>query len=535
VIYKFLIKSIIILIVNKEIGVNMSEEKKCLFLDNGKENELYDIVVIGAGPGGYHSAIRAAQYGAKVALIEKSFAGGVCSNLGCIPTKALYASVSLLEDIQEKAESLGIQIKDYSINFEQAVERKNKVVNDLRLGIEGLLKAQNVACFFGFGRIEGGNKESGFDISIENPNGKRFIKGKRVIIATGSKPAMIPAFNIDHKKILTSDDILNPNFKKLPKSMLIIGAGVIGCEFGNIFARFGVKVTMLELLPTMIATEEKLVIKELQKKFEKMGIKVHVNQNVLKIEATENGVRAITCDATIPKEKIETAEKFIYEADLCLVSIGRTKLSQDLGLEKLGVKIERGSIIVDKETMETNVTGIYAIGDVNNVGLMLAHVASYQGDIAVSQALHSLGGFDIHPRKASDNDVVPYTIFTEPEIGSVGLREEAAKKWAKENNKKIYTGRFYYSSLGKAKCMGKEDGFLMIVVDAETDKILGASCIGAEAPELIAEIALAMNYGITATQLAETIHSHPTVSEMVMEAAEDVHGLSIHKASRIRK
>ncbi|MHA1340613.1 MAG: dihydrolipoyl dehydrogenase [Promethearchaeota archaeon] len=510
------------------------KEKKPTFIDNGKKDEFFDIIVIGAGPGGYHSAIRAAQYGAKVAIVEKSCAGGTCSNLGCIPTKALYATVSLLEDIQEKAEELGITIKDYSVSFEKAIERKNKVVSDLRAGIEGLLKVHKVSCFCGFGRIEGGDKNKGFEVSIEKDNKKEIIKGKNVIIATGSTPAMIPAFNIDHKNILTSDDILSPDFKTLPKSMLIIGAGVIGCEFGNIFARLGVKVTMLEYLPTMLATEERLVIKELQKKFKKMGIEVYVNQNVLKIEATENGVKATTCDARIPRDQIETAEKSTYEAELCLVSIGRAKLSKDLGLEKLGVKIERGAIVVNKETMETDVPGIYAIGDVNNAGLMLAHVASYQGDIAVSQALHKLG-FDVHPRKASDSDVVPYTIFTEPEIGSVGLREKAAKEWAKENGSKIYTGRFYYSSLGKAKCMGKEDGFLMIVADAKSDKILGASCIGVEAPELISEIAVAMKYGVTATELGETIHSHPTISEMVMEAAEDVHGMAIHKAGRRRK
>jgi dihydrolipoamide dehydrogenase len=282
----------------------------------------------------------------------------------------------------------------------------------------------------------------------------------------------------------------------------------------------------------MIATEERLVIKELQKKFDEMGIKLHVNQNVLSVKPIWQGVEATTCDASIPRDQTETAEKSTYQAEMCLVSIGRTKLSENLGLENLGIETKRVRTILVDDNKETNVKGIYSIGDVTD-GLMLAHKASYDGDIAVANALSSIGGFDIHPRKA-DYRVVPATIFTSPEIGSVGIREKQAKEMAKEKGSKIYTGRFYYASLGKAKCMANEQGFMMIIADAETDLILGASCIGHAAPELIATVSVAMEHGITATQLGHTIHSHPTISEMVLETVEDVHGMAIHKAGRRR-
>jgi dihydrolipoamide dehydrogenase len=221
----------------------------------------------------------------------------------------------MLEEIREKSSILGIEIDGYRGNFKKAVERKNQVVKELREGIKGLLTMRKVKIFWGFGKIEGGNNEEGFLVSIAKDGNKQIIKGKRIIVATGSTPALIPAFNIDHKKIITSDDILAENFNELPKSLLVIGAGVIGCEFANIFAQYGTKVIMLEFLPTMLATEEKIIIKEMQKKFEKMGIEVNTNVNVLKVEATETGVKATTVDASIPKDKIDSAEKKTFEAE----------------------------------------------------------------------------------------------------------------------------------------------------------------------------------------------------------------------------
>ena len=310
--------------------------------------------------------------------------------------------------------------------------------------------------------------------------------------------------------------------------MIIIGAGVIGCEFANIFAEFGVKVIMLEYLPDILATQERSAVNIIKKKFKKLGIEIYTGKNVLSVENTGNGVKATVCDAKIPKDQIESAEKQVFEAEMCVVSIGRSKISDNLGLEKFNITPERGAIPVNKETMETSCPGIYAIGDVTGI-LMLAHAASYQGDVAVSNALASIGGFDIEPMKA-DFSVIPATTFTNPIIGTVGLRQ----KEAKEKYGDILVGRFMYSSSGKAKCMDKEEGFMMVIADAKTDKIVGATCVGASAAELISEIAVAMKNGITAKQLGHVVHSHPTLSEIALEAVEDIHGMAIHKAGRRR-
>jgi dihydrolipoamide dehydrogenase len=488
--------------------------------------QQYDITVIGAGPGGYHAAIRAAQYGARVALIEKSNLGGTCLNWGCIPTKALYASAHLIEKLNE-AEEFGVEISDYKLDFAKAVERKNNIVKELVGGIEQLEKAWKNDIFIGYGKILAGNSKEGFKISIQGDE-NREINTKRVIIATGSSPALIPAFNIDHKRILTSDDILDPNFKTIPKKLLIIGAGVIGCEFANIFSTFGSKVEMLEFLPTPIATEEPMIIRELVKKLEAKGIVIHTSQNVLSVENVGDGVKATTCDASVPRDQTNTAEKSIFEADLCLVSIGRARESKNIGLEELGIETDRGAIKIDTKTCETAVKGIYAIGDVAASGApMLAHVASYMGDIAVSNALSSIGSFPVKEMKA-DYSVVPATIFTSPNIGSVGLRRSVAKDMGID----VLMGQFPYQSLGKAKCMGEEEGFIMILADKNTHKIIGASCIGIEAPELISELSLAIQHDLTVHDIAETIHSHPTISEMVLEGAESVVGKAIHKKGR---
>ncbi|MHA1338148.1 MAG: dihydrolipoyl dehydrogenase [Promethearchaeota archaeon] len=483
-------------------------------------SEIYDLAVIGAGPGGYHAAIRAAQYGAKVALIEKKNLGGTCLNWGCIPTKALYASAHLIELIKE-ADKFGVEVKDYKPNFAKAVEEKNRIVKELVEGIAALEKSWKNDVYWGQGKLIGGNANDGFEIKIEGEESKT-IKAKRVIIATGSKPALIPAFNIDHERILTSDDILAPDFKTVPEKLLIIGAGVIGCEFANIFSTFGSKVIMLEYLPTPLATEEPMIVKQIVKKLESKGVEIYTSQNVLSVENTGSGVKATTCDASVPRDQTDSAEKRTFEADLCLVSIGRAKNSADLGLEELGIETERGAIKIDQKTCETNVKGIFAIGDVALSGApMLAHVASHMGDVAVANALASLGGFPVK-ETTTDYSVVPATIFTSPNIGSVGLR----RKQAKEQGIDVLMGQFPFASLGKAKCMREDEGFIMILADKNTHKIVGASCIGAEAPELIAEIALAMKHGLTVHDIAETIHSHPTISEMVLEGAESVVGMA---------
>ncbi len=493
--------------------------------------EIFDLAIIGSGPGGYHSALRAASYGAKVALIEKEERlGGTCSNWGCIPTKALYSSAKMIADIKEKAALLGVNVGDVSYDFNKAVERKDQVVRELTAGIAQLCKIKKVQIFKGFGSVVEGNIYTNITVNIHQNEGTNVqIKSKRVILATGSKPAMIPAFNIDHQKILDSDDILRAGFNKIPKKLIIIGGGVIGCEFANVFAEFGSEVTILEYLPTILANEEKLIVKTLKKKFIALGIAIHESKNVLSVDATETGVRATLCDASVPRDETDQAEKQIVEADMCLVSIGRQKYTEGLGLENFQINLQRGSIPINHETMETSFPGIYAIGDCTGI-LMLAHFASYQGDIAVANILSSIGGFEgVHPQKA-DFNTVPATTFTHPNIGSVGLRH----KEAKEKYEKVLVGRFSYASSGKAKCMAEENGFMMVIADAKTDKIVGASCIGEAAPELISEISVAMRLGLTTHQLASVIHSHPTLSEIALEAVEDCHGMAIHKAGKRR-
>ncbi|UCD02174.1 MAG: dihydrolipoyl dehydrogenase [Promethearchaeota archaeon] len=489
-----------------------------------KSEKKYDLAVIGAGPGGYHAAIRAAQYGAKVALIEKNKLGGTCLNRGCIPTKALLASAHFLERIND-AQDFGITIKDYEADFSKVVERKNQIVNELGTGIANLQKAWKNDVYIGHGKILGGNFEEGFDVAIQGEIHDEVIIAKRVIIATGSTPALIPNFNVDHERILTSDDILDPNFKTIPKRLLIIGAGVIGCEFADIFANFGSEVTLLEYLPTPIAAEEPLIIKQLQKKFDSMGVKILTSQNVLSVENLGLSVKVTTCSASVPIDQIKDAEKSVFEADICLISIGRNKVSKNLGLEELGITTRRGAIEVDPSTLETVIHGIYAIGDVNG-GIMLAHVASYEGDIAVANALSNLKKFQVKPKRTNYR-VIPSTIFTSPNIGSVGLK----RKQAKELGIDVLVGQFPYSSLGKAKCMG-EEGLLMILADKHTLQIVGASCIGEGASELIAEVTLAMQHGLTIEDITHTVHSHPTLSEMVLETAEAVVGRAIHKKGR---
>lgn len=487
-------------------------------------SELYDIAIIGSGPGGYHSAIRAAQFGAKIALIEKNNLGGTCLNLGCIPAKALYASADFIQKLREKGEDHGI-LCDFKLDFSKAIARKNKVVKDLTDGIARLESAWKNDVYKGYGKIINGSANNGFEISIEGEDNKK-IKAKRIIIATGSTPVLIPVFNIDHDRILTTDDVLHPNFTTLPKKLLIIGAGIAGCEFANIFASFGSKVTMLEYLPSPLASEEPVIVKEIKKKFDSLGIEILVSQNVLSIVNTGSGVKATTISADVPKEQIETVEKSNFEADYCLVTIGRAKESGDLGLEDLKIETQRGAIKVDPKTLETSVKGIFAIGDVTG-GIMLAHVARHEGDVAVANVLASLDEFNVK-EKSTDYRVIPATIFTSPNIGSVGLR----RKIAKDLGHDLIFGRFPYASLGKAKCMGEEDGFILIIADKKTNKILGASCIGAEAPELISEISLAMQHGLTVHDVATTIHSHPTISEMVLEGMEDVYGMAIQKKGR---
>jgi dihydrolipoamide dehydrogenase len=455
------------------------------------------IAVLGAGPGGYVAAIKAAQMGASVTVIEDREVGGTCLNWGCIPTKALVASAEVLH----KAKTIldfGLELTgEVNPNIQKIMDRKDKIVSTQVKGIRGLFKSWGIRLLDGRGYVVSNGE---IKVSL-NGGGEERVETDKIIIATGSRPAQIPTFPFDGEKIFSSDDALN--LKIIPQSLLIIGAGVIGCEFAFIYKEFGSDVTMVEMMPRAVSTEDEEISGILERELKKNKIKLLANVKVEKVEVKESSVSAsLSNGRTVEAEKV-------------LVSIGRAMNSENIGLENIGVTTgKRGEIIVN-EKMETNVDGVYAVGDVIG-GLMLAHVASKEGIIAAENAL---GG-----NSFINYNVVPAAIFTSPEIASVGLRE----KQALEKGYSIKTGRFQFRALGKAHAMGEIAGLVKIIADERSDRILGAHIIGPHASDLIHETALAIEKGLTANDIAHTIHAHPTLSEGIMEAAEDVHGAAIH-------
>jgi dihydrolipoamide dehydrogenase len=455
------------------------------------------IAVLGAGPGGYVAAIKAAQLGASVTVIEDTEVGGTCLNRGCIPTKALVASAEAL-DKAKNIHDFGIELNgDVIPNIQKILERKNKIVNIQVKGIRGLFKSWGIKILDGKGFIVSANK---ITVALKD-GGAEEVETDKIIIATGSRPAQIPIFPFDGEKILSSDEALNLN--NIPGSLLIIGAGVIGCEFAFIYREFGSEVTMVEMMPRAVSTEDEEISEILEKELKKKKIKLITNIKVEKVEVKESSVQVFLSDGRA------------IEAEKVLVSIGRAINSKDIGLENIGVKTgQRGEIIVN-DKMETSIKGVYAVGDVTG-GIMLAHMASKEGMIAAENAV---GGDAVINRS-----VVPAAIFTSPEIASVGLRE----KQALDKGYRIKIGRFQFRALGKAHAMGEISGLIKIIADEQNDKILGAHIIGPHASDLIHEIALAVNKGLTVKDIADTIHAHPTLSEGIMEAAEDVHDSAIH-------
>lgn len=461
----------------------------------------FDIVIIGGGPGGYVSAIRGAQLGAKVCLIEKDALGGTCLNRGCIPTKALYYSAKTMSMVKRAGE-FGVNAQVSGFDMARAIERKDEVVKKLVSGVGQLLKGNGIEVINGTGSIESAGK-----VKVEKKDGSIEVLGaKNIIIATGSEPAMIPAFNIDRVNVITSTEALN--LKKLPSSILIIGGGVMGCEFASIFSKFGSKVTLIELLPTILSMEDKQVVRVIQKSFKESGIEVITEASVEDIFVIENNV----------KTALKDGREFVTEK--VLVSIGRSFNSSGIGLENIGVEVEKNTIKVNTK-METNVKGVYAIGDVTG-GMLLAHIASAGGIVAAENALGK--------EKFMDYSVVPAGIFTDPEIASVGLRE----KDAEAKGVRINIGRFPYAASGKALTMGETEGFIQLIIEEGTERVLGATIVGSHATDLIGEVAVVVRAGGKLKNIIDTIHAHPTLPEIVHEAAEDIHGMAIHKIGRKR-
>ncbi|HWR58934.1 MAG TPA: dihydrolipoyl dehydrogenase [Thermodesulfovibrionales bacterium] len=459
------------------------------------------IIVLGGGPGGYVAALKAAQLNAQVTVVEKDEVGGTCLNWGCIPTKTIMASTEVLRKTRNLAD-YGIDLNGtVSPNLSKIMERKDKVVAIQVKGIRGLLKHWGVTLVEGKGMLLDPLK-----VEVEKKEGTReVLEGDRVIIATGSRPSRIPMFPFEGERILSSDDAVR--VREIPKSLLIVGAGVIGCEFACIFSELGAEVTMVEQLPRAVATEDFEISEQLERELKKKQIRLFTGAEVAKVERREDGMHSFLSDG---REII--AEKI-------LVAVGRALNSENIGLEAVGVnKGPRGEIIVD-EKMETNVKGVYAVGDVVG-GMLLAHKASREGIVAASNACGN--------EMTMDYSVVPSAIFTSPEIASLGMREQLAA----EKGMNIKVGRFQFRTLAKAHAIGEISGFFKIIADAETDRILGAHIIGPHASELIHEVAVAMRAGLKTRDIAETIHAHPTLSEGLMEASEDVHHEAIHASRR---
>ncbi len=461
----------------------------------------FDIAVIGGGPGGYVAAIRAAQQGACVCLVERAEVGGTCLNRGCIPTKALYSTALMLQRLRHVG-AHGIDLTEMRFDYARAAARKDEVVSKLVGGVEQLLKGNGVEIFRGEASLEGPGK-----VKIRRQEVTGHIRAKSIILATGSLAARPKSLSIDGKNVLTSNEILA--IKELPKSLLIIGGGYIGCEFASIFSALGCEVTVVEQLPTLLARSDRQAVREVEKSFREQGVQVFTDTSVEALEIGEGEVAVrLSGDRILQVEKV-------------LVAVGRVPNSAGFGFEEVGVKMDKGAVLVDAG-MRTSVNGIYAIGDLTNI-IQLAHVASYQGEIAVTNAL---GG-----EAQADYQVVPSAIFTLPEIGQVGLSEEECK----EKGLAVNVGRFAYQASSKAQCDGETRGFAKMLTGKEDGRIVGATVVGEEASALIAEIAAAMQQKMTAAGLAAVIHAHPTLPEMIREAAEDTEGLAVHKIGRKKK
>lgn len=450
----------------------------------------FDIVVIGSGPGGYPAAIRAAQLGKKVALIEGAEIGGTCLNRGCIPSKALIAGAELLNEIKH-AEVFGIKVESLSFDYAALVARKDQIVAKIRKSLEGLINANGITIIKGFAKFLSKN---------ELEVGSQKIIADQIIIASGSEPRNIGAFPFDGKKILDSTAILN--MTTLPKKIVIVGGGVIGCEFASLFNLLGVEIAIVEMLPSILPMECPSVSSALAKAFQKRGIAIETSAKVEKIETTKEGIR------------VDLGQKKI-EGDIALVAVGRSMNISGLGLEKIGVQLKNPSEIAVNEKMETTVPGIYAVGDVASKW-WLAHVATHQGIIAADNACKK--------HAVMHYNAIPNVIFTVPEIATVGRSLDQAKK----EGFKAVLGQFPFMALGKSQAMNHTDGFAQVVVDESTGEILGAQVVGYDASTLIAEMALAIQNELTIECIHQTIHAHPTLAESWLEASLIASGLPIH-------
>jgi dihydrolipoamide dehydrogenase len=457
--------------------------------------DQYDVIVIGAGPGGYVAAIRAAQLGQKTAIIDKQWLGGVCLNVGCIPSKSLLANAAVAEILRHRGKDFGFSLDNLQLDYGAAVKRSRQVSDRLTKGVAGLMRKNKIDVHMGTAVVKNAT-----EVEITDKDGKQqALKTSHIIVATGARAAPPAAFNFDGQKVVTYLEAILQ--EKLPASVVVIGAGAVGVEFSTIWNAYGSQVTIVEMLPTLVPREDEEVGKELAKQFAKAGMAVKTGTKVEKVDTSGDGVK-VTVSGPAGTETLQ--------AEQALVAIGFKPNTENLGLEAAGVKLERGYVLVD-DRMATNVAGIWAIGDVTGK-TGWAHTASAQGVVA---AEHIAG----HESVVLDYSFMPSAVYCHPQVASFGLTEKAAK----EQGYEVKVGRFPFIANGKALGLGDYQGFVKIVTDAKYGEILGAHMIGPEVTELLPELTLAHNMELTAEEIARNVHAHPSLSETLMEAA---HGLA---------
>jgi dihydrolipoamide dehydrogenase len=467
------------------------------------ENQTYDVVVIGAGPGGYVAAIRAAQLGLKTAIVDKQWLGGVCLNVGCIPSKALLKNADVAETLRERAKEFGFSFDNLNLDFSVAVKRSRQASDRLVRGVGFLMRKHNITVHMGAGFIKA--KDT---VQVKDKDGKTTeLKTKNIIVATGAYTFVIPGVTVDGEKVVTYLEAILQ--EKLPKSVVIIGAGAIGVEFATIWNAYGSKVTLVEMLPRVLPLEDEESSAELAKAYKKRGIEILTGHKVLGVETTDKGIRVRVSPGEGQPEKD-------LEAEQALIAIGFRPNTKDLGLEGVGVKLDKRGFIEIDERMATSVPGIYAIGDVTGQ-LLLAHVASAQGIVAAE----NIAGAET---VKLNYKMMPRATYSHPQVASFGYTEAEARELGHE----IKVGRFPFQANGKALGMGDYAGFIKIISEAKYGEILGAHLVGPDVSELLPELTLAQRMELTAEEIARNVHAHPTLSEAIMEAAEGVEGHSIN-------
>ena len=471
------------------------------------QKEIYDLIIIGSGPGGYVAAVRAAQLGLKTACIEKEDRlGGVCLNVGCIPSKALLDSSEYYHLAKDRFAEHGIKTGRMSLDMSVMMARKEKVVEELTGNVRKLLEGNNITIIQGTARLAG---KDCVEINQESASSRKkavqTLRAKSIILATGSAPVQVQGLEFDGKRIVTSTEALA--FKTVPKHLGVVGGGYIGLELGSVWVRLGAKVTVIEMLPHIAVTLDGQVGRALERILKKQGLDIRLNTKVSGAKVQKNAVR-VTLEN---KDKKET-----LSCDRLLVAVGRRPLTQNLGLEDAGIQVDSGTghVLVD-ESFRTNVPNIYAIGDLIP-GPMLAHKASAEG-IAAVECIAGLPG-------EVNYDAVPAVIYTWPEVAGVGMTEEQVK----QRNIPFCVGTYPFSGAGRARCMGEKDGFVKLIAHAKTDRILGVHIIGPRASDMIAECVLAMEFEASSEDIARTVHGHPTFSEALHEAAMAVRKCSIY-------